>query len=96
MSGDSKLSTFDTAVAAFEILFERELDSKWRDLAGKTRDAIIGEGLEIDAHPVEKHHLLWNFCDDAEDAVAGLIEKHFSTLLAIATAQCEDLEGRCR
>ena len=48
MSGLAQVvSTFDTAVAAFEIRFERQLDSSWRDLAGKTREAIVGEGLEL-------------------------------------------------
>jgi hypothetical protein len=94
MSGpDQVAGTFDTAVAAFEILFERELDSKWHDLAGTTRDAFIGEGLEIDAHPVEKYHLLWHFCDDASDAIAAVVKKCFPRLLEVATAQREHLGG---
>jgi hypothetical protein len=86
-------NTFDTAVAAFEIRFEEELDSGWRDLAGKTRDAIIGEGLEIDAHPVEKYRLLWHFCDDAGDGIAAVVSEYFRTLLDVATAQREHLGG---
>jgi hypothetical protein len=94
MSGPAQVvSTFDTAVAAFEIRCERELDSTWRDLAGKTREAILGEGLETDAHPVEKHRLLWHFCDDASDAIAAVVKKCFPTLLEVATAQREHLGG---
>jgi hypothetical protein len=96
MSSPEKPGGYDTAVVAFgafEIRFERELDSGWRDLAGKTRDAIIGEGLEIDAHPVKKYHLLWQFCDDASDAIAAVVNKRFPTLLEIATAQHEHLGG---
>ena len=94
MSGpDQVASTFDTAVAAFEIRCERELDSRWVDLAGKTRDAIVNEGLEIDVHPVEKYRLLWNFCDDASDAIAAVVKKCFPTLLEVATAQREHIGG---
>jgi hypothetical protein len=96
MSSPEKPGGYDTAVVAFgafEIRFERELDSSWRDLAGKTRDAIVNEGLEIDAHPVEKYHLLWHFCDDASDAIAAVVKKCFPTLLKVATAQWEHIGG---
>jgi len=94
MSGPAQVaSTFDTAVTGFEIRFERELDSTWRDLVGKTRDAFLREGLEIDANPIEKYRLLWQFCDDASDAIAAVVNKRFPTLLKVATAQREHLGG---
>ncbi len=94
MGPDQVVSVLETAVAAFEIRFEKELDSKWRDLAGKTRDAIMSEGLEIDAHPVEKYRLLSQFCDDASDAVAPVVEKYFPRLLQVAVAQVKHFGGR--
>ena len=86
-------NTFDTAVAAFEIRFEKELDSGWRDLAGKTRDAIIGEGLEIDAHPVEKYRLLWHFCDDASDAIAAVVVSIFGRCWMLPQPNARHLGG---
>jgi hypothetical protein len=96
MSSPEKPGGYDTAVVAFgafEIRFERELDSSWRDLAGKTREAIVGEGLEIDANPVEKYHLLSQFCDDASDVIAAVVNKYFPSLLEVATAQRDHLGG---
>ena len=88
MSSLEQIGTFEAAVIAFEIQFERKLVSRWENCEWEAAAA------SIHALPVRKDRLLKQFFHDAEDLIAAAIHEFFPVLLKVATMQREHIGDR--
>jgi hypothetical protein len=79
---------FDSALLAFEIRFERALDSRWFAEEQRTQPLLLDH-----VSPGEKRAHLYRFFENVKNGLVAEIHKYFPVLLRVAITQREHLNN---